>query len=154
MQKILNGLEVLACEGRVDLLKRLSHALYPTGASVLRAEGLPVLMQDELEWQCLRVIGISAVHTDDAALVVQRTWGRPVLWIADEPGLPARVMPQPAHLLPFDFSTVQLCSLLARLAQKVRMQQTFPAYGGQLSAQKQFTLPLGRPLNGAGNPHL
>ncbi|WP_421955398.1 hypothetical protein [Polaromonas sp.] len=154
MHKLLSGLEVLVCEGRADLLKRLSHALYPTGASVLRAGGLPVLMQDELEWQCLRVIAVSAVHTDDAALVVQRTWGRPVVWIADAPDVPAHVMPQPAQLLPFDFSAVQLRSLLARLAQKVRMQQAFAARASRLPVQKPFRRPLGSHLNGAGGPHL
>ena len=132
MQEILNAQKVLVCEGRADVFKRIAQALDKRGATAVRLAGLPVLMQGKLDARCLIVVSTSAVHADDAALVLQRTRGRPVVWIAQAPDAPTWLTPQqPAHLLPFNFSTDQLCCLLTRLAHKLAVQPAPPARRGR-----------------------
>jgi hypothetical protein len=130
MHKTLNGLDVLVCEGRADIFDRIARALEQTGARAIRAEGLPVLMQEGLDRHCLAVASVSAVHIDDNVLVVRRTRGRPVVWIADALGAQAPVILQSGHLLPFDFTPAELCGMLALLAQKTRVQTAPPAPSG------------------------
>jgi hypothetical protein len=127
MQEILNAQKVLVCEDQADVFKRIAHALDRRGAIAVRLPGLPALMHDDLDRRCLVVVSAAAVHPDDAALVLQRTHGRPVVWIAQAPGPPAWITPQqPAHLLPFNFSGNQLCCLLTRLAHKLDAQAAPP----------------------------
>jgi len=116
MKELLNGVEVLVCEGRAELFERVTYALSRAGARASRIEGLPVLLQEDLDPGRLAVVSVSAVHADDRALVVQRTRHRRVVWIAHAPDFQTPAMPQPAHWLPFDFTPAELYGMLARLA--------------------------------------
>jgi hypothetical protein len=122
MKEVLDGVDVLVCEGGADLLERVAYALSRAGARASRIEGLPVLLQEGLDPGCLAVVSVSAVHADDRALAAQRTRGRPIVWIDRAPGCPAPAMPLAAQVLPLDFTPAELYRMLACLALRDRLR--------------------------------